>query len=137
MICDVYLNLNNGKISLMGTRKPHTGKVVCHADAVLLTDVTFRVRPGGHRKAVETGVRNVHAFARGEVNTNINTSDLMCSTRWERVRYNPFIQGWFFRECDGARIDACAAALIVGHKLYITDQIESVCEKAGISNVGI
>lgn len=41
------------------------GRVVEHADEVVLEDVEFRVRPGGHRRALREGRRNVHAFAIG------------------------------------------------------------------------
>lgn len=56
----VYRNLHHGGYSLMVG-----GHVAAHADRVHLVDVTFSIREGGRRRALKTGIRNVHAFALG------------------------------------------------------------------------
>jgi hypothetical protein len=43
------------------------GIVICHAREVALEGVRFVVRPAGRRRAIETGVKNVHAFVVGRV----------------------------------------------------------------------
>lgn len=60
----VYRNLNNGKLSLL---HKSLGRVLGYAESVLLTDVKFVILPGGKRRALETGQRNVHAFVEGDV----------------------------------------------------------------------
>lgn len=43
----------------------YRGKVVDRREHVLLANVKFVVRPGGRKRALETGRKNVHAFAVG------------------------------------------------------------------------
>lgn len=57
---DVYRNLRKGGWSVR-----QDGLVVAHTDAIMLRDVAFVVQKSGHRRAERTGVRNVHAWARG------------------------------------------------------------------------
>lgn len=64
--------------------------VVGHAREVVLADVEFRVRPGGHARAQATRQRNVHAFAIGRlVETRRGTPPS------RRVHYSPFGTGSF------------------------------------------
>lgn len=43
------------------------GRVVDHADRVLIDDPEFVVQPAGLERLRESGRRNVHAFVRGEL----------------------------------------------------------------------
>lgn len=58
---------------------------------VLLSDCTFVVHPSGKARAVETGVRNVHAFVRGELiySSNDRRGFNLPDTA-DVVNYNPF-----------------------------------------------
>ncbi len=42
------------------------GRLKEHRREIILQNVEFRVRPGGHRRSLREGRRNVHAFAVGE-----------------------------------------------------------------------
>lgn len=57
----VHRNLHHGGWSIL-----HRGKVIARRNTYVLRDVEFRVRPGGHARAVREGKRNVHAFCVGE-----------------------------------------------------------------------
>lgn len=59
---EVYRNLHHGGYSV----RQH-GRVVAHADALMLKDAVFVMQPAGARRALRTGVRNVHAWIRGRV----------------------------------------------------------------------
>ena len=43
------------------------GLVVAHVTAICLRDVRLVVREGGRRRVIESGVKNVHAFAVGRL----------------------------------------------------------------------
>ena len=56
----VHRNLNRTCWSVL-----QRGKLQGYRYNMTLRDVEFRVRPGGHNRAVREGRRNVHAFAVG------------------------------------------------------------------------
>ena len=56
----VHLNLNRNCWSVL-----MRGKLQGYRQNMSLRDVEFRVRPGGHARAVKEGKRNVHAFVVG------------------------------------------------------------------------
>lgn len=58
----VYYNLHKHTFSIT-----YKGLVINHADYVKLTDVEFRVRPGGREKVGLEKKKNVHAFVIGDL----------------------------------------------------------------------
>jgi hypothetical protein len=60
------------------------GLVVAHESKVHISDAEFVVNANGRERARETGVRNVHAFVRGEWD---ESEKLLYG---ESVAYNPF-----------------------------------------------
>lgn len=56
----VYYNLHKSTFSIQ-----YKSKVILHTDYVKLTDVEFRVRPGGNEKVGREKKKNVHAFVIG------------------------------------------------------------------------
>ena len=85
----VYRNLRTGGYSVMVA-----GKVVSRKAQVCLTDVEFRVRPGGRDRVTKEKQKNVHAFAVGTV-----VKDVPCvlSPDMVRVTYNPYENETFTR----------------------------------------
>jgi hypothetical protein len=69
-------------VALEGDRK---GRVVTHAEKVLLKDATFAVQPAGNAKVRREKKKNVHAFVRGEW-----LSALSQSAARRSVMYNPY-----------------------------------------------
>lgn len=57
---EAFYNLHRHVFSL----RQH-GLVVLHADCIWLQNVKFAVQPSGLEKVRESGVKNVHAFVRG------------------------------------------------------------------------
>lgn len=87
---EVYRNLHKQTFSILD---PQTRLVVGHGDEFIMTDVEYVVRQGGKKKAIETGVRNVHAVMLGQIHTEVDITTLKIR---DQVTYNPFIQTGFF-----------------------------------------
>jgi hypothetical protein len=98
----VYRNLHRDCYSVMVG-----GKVIAHVTHIELSDVEFRVRPGGLARARNSGKRNVHAFAVGIIVETIPGVDRPMSTEeWLKgapVSYH-FRQGHFFHAKTGDAI---------------------------------
>ncbi len=77
---EVYRNLWRGGYSIR-----QGGKVVAHSDYVVLLDAVFHVSEAGRQRILRTGVRNVHAWARGKLIRCASTKQQMDV----RVRYSP------------------------------------------------
>ena len=63
--CEVYYNLHKKCFSIRSLEKEDYGKVVMHANEVVMDDVKFVVREGGRKQVLREGRKNVHAFVRG------------------------------------------------------------------------
>jgi hypothetical protein len=84
MKVDVYLNLNEECVSVRSRESEDYGRVVAHKQKVHVSDAEFVVQPSGREKCRESGVKNVHAFVRGEWTESEKV------VYGERVTYNPF-----------------------------------------------
>lgn len=66
---DVHRNLNKEgvvwSVKDMTKGSDDYGLVKAHVEHVRIAQVEFIVQPAGNKKVKETGVKNVHAFARG------------------------------------------------------------------------
>lgn len=60
------------------------GRVVGHADFLVLRDVTWRVQPSGRERVRREGRKNVHAYASGWV-----THLILLDGTEQAVRYDP------------------------------------------------
>ena len=86
MRVQVYWNLHKDCWSVVALEGDRKGRVVTHADKVLLKDATFAVQPAGREKVRREKRKNVHAFVRGEW-MNV----LPATWRARRpVMYNPY-----------------------------------------------
>jgi hypothetical protein len=86
----VYFNLHRRCWSVVALSGPDAGRVIDHADKVVLEDVTFVVRPAGRERVLRERKKNVHAFA---VGTLANMLPLGCK---DRITYNPFKSASFY-----------------------------------------
>jgi hypothetical protein len=99
------------------------GRVLYHARAVTLDDVTWVVQPGGRARVLREGKKNVHAFARGTltrvmpIGAEPSLSPLeghiyrprARSRAWQAVSYNPFRLGMFIATDLDGRVQALGA----------------------------
>jgi hypothetical protein len=102
---EVYWNLHR---SCWSVRRAG-GRVLYHARAVTLDDVTWVVQPAGRARVLREGRKNVHAFARGTLTRvtpvgdapffapleGLITRPRAWSKVWRGVSYNPYKQATF------------------------------------------
>lgn len=88
---DVYWNIHKNQFSV---RSRATGRVTEHAGQVVLRNARFVVQPAGRRRVLATGVKNVHAFVRGELvatDAGIPVPDLLDSITYNPARFTTFV----------------------------------------------
>jgi hypothetical protein len=85
----IYYNLHKSIWSLMVG-----GKVVGHEKSVVVTNVEFRVRPGGHKRVLEQKRKNVHAFVIGKI-PEFGVV-LSSEAKLRQVKYNPYKADHFY-----------------------------------------
>jgi hypothetical protein len=91
------------------------GKVITHREIIVLHHCRFHVQPGGHKRAIESGVKNVHAYVSGFVT---NTFKWPSEDSRRRVTYRPPDGPHFY--CDGEPIrEASIAWMSEGRFVYI------------------
>lgn len=94
----VYRNLRNQKLSLK-----QRNRVIGYANAVILTDVEFRVRESGRQRCLREKQKNVHAFAVGAMEAT-TPDDIQAFNRGVRVSYNPYQSAHFFDVATGTPV---------------------------------
>ena len=93
-----------------------------YAGTVALTNVTFIVQPAGHARVRESGMRNVHAFVKGElVSETRNQLPLRNRAGWKRAYYNPHKVDSFVDMQTGEALEHATAVYMVGSKVYYRD----------------
>jgi hypothetical protein len=119
----VYRNLHKGCYSIQ-----YKGRVVAHADEVLIREPVFRVQPAGRKRVLRTKKKNVHAFVVGELISFVptgrgsfgsdgrgskvkmhqppiqwsplkpKTDQILVGYHWFKAKYNPYKLGSFYVE---------------------------------------
>lgn len=85
MKVDIYWNLHKNCYSIR-----HRGKVVAHADMLMIRDASFVVQPAGNEYVRRTGKKVVHAFVRGHLVAHISRRTLRHGLRnGHSITYNP------------------------------------------------
>ena len=107
---EIYANLNKGGVSVR-----EDGKVTGCYGKVIMRNVRFKVTPSGHRTVIETGQRNVHATAIGQIDLKADAPSLAELTQlratYPRITYNPFRSNQF--TCNGKPIDSAKSVIMV------------------------
>lgn len=125
MKVDVYKNLHEDCISVRSRESEDYGRVVAHRPCVTIVDAEFVVQPSGREKVVQSGVKNVHAFVRGEWN-----DDEKVQVADAKVDYWPKHEGQFIeveseRPVDGARRATVTTNGVLAKGLrYADDKVE-------------
>lgn len=126
----VYRNLRRNCLSLMQQQL-----VVGYAEAVLLSDVEFRVRLSGRQKVLEQKQKNVHAFAIGKLDSDqLDPSGVISGQYLEKnywslvtersvslttVSYNPYRFGYFFNVETLEPVITGKRALVTTKAIYL------------------
>lgn len=108
----IYRNLN---IAGKYWSVEYQGKVVGTVPTVKLLGVKFTVSEASRQRVLAT-CRNVHAKAVGI----FTTADLPDAT--ERVKYDPYFAGYFFRLADKSPIYTAQSALLDDGKVFVSPE---------------
>ena len=121
MKVDVYYNLHRKCLSIRSRETETYGRVIAHKPSAFISNARFVVQPAGLKKARDTGVKNVHAFVRGEWDgepVDISYGE------WSVIRYNPFKWDGFVSKVDGENysvVESADVAIIVGDTMVGRD----------------
>jgi hypothetical protein len=101
-----------------------SGVVISHAEAVILTDVEFRVRQSGRERVLRERQKNVHAFTIGLLEQAFETPYAWVlevdpifdrqSAHW--VMYNPYKFSAFVDQASGAPVYSGSRVLVTANK---------------------
>jgi hypothetical protein len=91
-----YFNLHKRCFSLKALEGPNKGRVVAHADHVLLTDVVFKVSEAGRQRVIREKRKNVHAGVVGEWLSQHNPH-ITFVTNLTPITYNPYKHSTFVK----------------------------------------
>lgn len=116
-VVDTYCDLHRHCTSLRSISGPDRGLVVAKAAQVVIGDVAFRVQAGGLRRVRDSGVREVHAYARGRL-TGCDAATVRDSPEAVRVSYNPFKADHFVRADTGQALTGAETLAIDGKAAY-------------------
>lgn len=111
-VVDVFLNLH--RPGFWSIRDAKSGKVIAYATAVELTDVRFKVQPGGRRRTLEIQ-REVHAWCRG----TFQAADTAKPDEMSKcISYNPWKHGHFYDVHTNEAVDGAAQVHMSNCKVW-------------------
>ena len=112
-----YYNLRRHCFSIKALEGPSKGRVIGHADEVVLTDVAFKVSQAGRERVLKEQRKNVHAYVIGNYADIYNIK--LKPGSWEEVRYNPYTTNCFFdnnrRAVNWADVAVCRNKRVVAY----------------------
>ena len=124
-----YFNLHRKCFSLKAMDGPDKGRVVAHADAVHLKDVSFKVSAAGRNRVLRERRKNVHAGAVGTVERFLAHGAEMgrqwlsakenFETAGRAVSYNPYKAGHFFEVDSGAAVLSASECMLHGKSALV------------------
>lgn len=89
---EVYFNLHRRLFSVRALSGPHKGRVVAHLPSLTMRDVQFVSQPAGRAKVRQTGVKTVHAFARGTlISRHASARREMCGVTYDPRFHDSFV----------------------------------------------
>jgi hypothetical protein len=104
----VYFNLHRKCWSVKALEGPTKGRVVQHADTLMLTDCVFKVSEAGRQRVLRERRKNVHA---GVVGTLTPALDRFIRDV-KMVTYNPYRAGTFVNKVTGEPIHSADVVLL-------------------------
>ena len=112
----VYRNLNKGRgLPVYSVKDAHSGLVLGHSKLVILRNVIFSVSPVGRQKVIDTGHKNVHAYATGNYAFLWQNVDKTVN----RVIYDPYKHKTFVLENTLEPVYKASQAIIGPNGVYI------------------
>jgi hypothetical protein len=108
---EVYYNLHKKVWSVR-----NKGKVIDHCTSISLVNPSFDVQPAGNERVKRTGVKNVHAFVRGNKKKG---EAFLCTDDWREVTYNPKKHDSFVLRETGEPVSKADAVIMESGTLHI------------------
>lgn len=116
----VYFNLRKKVWSIKALSGPKKGKVIAHANEVVIQDPEFRVSEAGRQRVLRQKRKNVHAGVAGGL--IYYGRQLPIQTNGRAVTYNPYKAPTFTFVDDGSPArKAGIARLASDRKVYVGD----------------
>jgi hypothetical protein len=109
----VYRNLNEQTFSV---RDVKTGRVICHAERLLLRNAVFKVSAAGRLRVLREQRKNVHAGIEGELCLDPAVD---CSRFTAEVKYDPYQADHFYLVASGQYVRRTDVVLLSGGKAWI------------------
>lgn len=115
----VYQNLNNGLFSIMAIGGEHKGLVVGHLDSLRLQNVEVLISKSGQKRAINSGVRTVHAYVVGTLTeAHVNPSEAIAK-KLRRISYNPFKnENFIYADNPHVAFSGCNEALFINKRFF-------------------
>lgn len=114
---DVYFNLHKRLWSIKARSGPDRGRIIAHAETVVLDGVELIVSEAGRQRVLREQRKNVHAFARGTL-TAVGGTTLACAARelagpgLKGLTYNPYRRDHFIVRRTGQAARRARAAIL-------------------------
>ena len=84
----VYWNVHKKTFSIQSREKETYGRVIRHANSVVINSPKFVIRQAGREKVLKEGSKNVHAFVKGILEWASDKEYRLKGGR--KVTYNPY-----------------------------------------------
>lgn len=123
MKIDVYRNLNDDCLSIRSREPEDYGQVVAHKQKISVRDAEFVVQESGQQKCREEGVKNVHAFVRGE------WDDTVTVLYGNYITYNPYKHDNFYSPDLDAEVEAADEVIVTTNGVYANDPKVLRCQR--------
>jgi len=110
----VYRNLKHGRKAPPLYSLMRRGKVIARRRRVLLTDVRFVVRKGGRARVLQSGHKNVHAFAVGTLAGSKGAFGTWAGSGKDfpvKITYNPH-KADFFSTVEGSKVNGARGVML-------------------------
>lgn len=130
----VYYNLHKKCLSIKALEGASKGRVILHADAVCLNQVTFKVSQAGRNRVLRDQVKNVHAGLVGELSEFIPFKGLTPEAHavWQQnadliltngisVTYNPYLFSSFVNKNRTSEVVDFSPRCIIINKLIFSE----------------
>ena len=115
-----YYNLHRDTWSIKALEGPDKGRVILHADHVLLEHATPKVSEKGRQRVLREKRKNVHAGIVGTLVSTLKLRHYAIPEGAPEVSYNPYKGSTFYYKASGeAWATQSEFVLLTGKKVYL------------------
>lgn len=119
----VYYNLHKKCFSIKALSGEQKGKVIAHADAVVLDNVTFKVSESGRQRVLRERRKNVHAGVVGTLVVYSILAENISLPKYKlpstRVTYDPYKYSSFVYKDTEQPIATATHAVLIKKRIFV------------------